>query len=147
MVNPVDLTVSGWDISGLNLYEACERAHVLEPSLLSQLKDDLKAIVPLKAVLNPDYIAANQDERVDNVVKGTNLELIAKIRQDIQNMKKKCDKVIVLWTANTEMNLYPEIQNIDDLQNRINANEPLPSSVLYCIAAIEEQTLYLNGSP
>ncbi len=30
---------------------------------------------------------------------------------------------------------------------KIQNNDPLPSSVLYCVAAIEEQILYLNGSP
>ena len=34
MANPVDFEVSGWDISGLNLYEAAKRAHVLEPTLI-----------------------------------------------------------------------------------------------------------------
>ena len=59
MVNPVDFNISGWDISGANLYEAAKRSHVLEPTLIEQLKDDLSAITPLKAVLNPDFIASN----------------------------------------------------------------------------------------
>lgn len=62
-------------------------------------------------------------------------------------MKEKVDKVIVLWTANTEMYLLPEIQTVEDLTEKIFKNQDLPSSVLYCIAAIEEQVLYLNGSP
>jgi myo-inositol-1-phosphate synthase len=44
MVNPIDFDVCGWDISDLNLYEAAKRAHVLEPSLIEQLKDDLQKI-------------------------------------------------------------------------------------------------------
>lgn len=59
MVNPVDFEVSGWDISALDLYEATKRAHVLEPTLIDQLKSQLQAIKPLPAVLNPDYIAGN----------------------------------------------------------------------------------------
>jgi myo-inositol-1-phosphate synthase len=62
-------------------------------------------------------------------------------------MKEKVDKVIVLWTANTEMFLLPEINSIDDLQHRITTNIPLPASVLYCMAALEEGVIYLNGSP
>ena len=62
-------------------------------------------------------------------------------------MKERVDKVIVLWTANTEMFLIPTINALDDLMSRIENNTPLPSSVLYCIAAIEEQCTYLNGSP
>ena len=62
-------------------------------------------------------------------------------------MKQKCDKVIVLWTANTEQYLLPEISSLEDLSQKIERNSQLPASVLYCIAAIEEQVLYLNGSP
>ena len=45
------------------------------------------------------------------------------------------------------MFLLPEINTIDDLMTRVETNATLPASVLYCIAAIEEQCLYLNGSP
>jgi myo-inositol-1-phosphate synthase len=62
-------------------------------------------------------------------------------------MKSKCDTVILLWSANTEQYLLPEIGKIKDLQRMISKNEKLPASVLYCVAAIEEQVLYLNGSP
>lgn len=45
------------------------------------------------------------------------------------------------------MFLTPEINTVDDLHARIETNQPLPSSVLYCMAAIEEKCLYLNGAP
>lgn len=62
-------------------------------------------------------------------------------------MKKKVDKVIVLWTANTEMFMLPEITDIAELKSKIDRNSEMPASVLFCISAIEEQVLYLNGSP
>lgn len=34
MVNPTDFVITGWDISGKNLYDACKRARVLEPDLI-----------------------------------------------------------------------------------------------------------------
>lgn len=147
MVNPVDIEIGGWDISKLNMFESCKRAGVLETDLVNKLKDNLSQIVPLPAAFNPDFVAANQSDRVDNVLTGTNSEIIAHIRQDIQNFKAKVDKVIILWTANTEMFLTPEIETIEDLEKRIAENQSLPSSVLYCYAAIKEKVLYLNGSP
>jgi myo-inositol-1-phosphate synthase len=147
MVSPVDFDISGWDISGANLYEAAKRAHVLEPTLIEQLKEELSNIHPLKACLNPDFIASNQTDRADNVRMGTNQDMIDAIRADIRESKKRNDKVIVLWTANTEMFLLPEIQTTEDLYSRIKTNQPLPASVLYCLAAIEEGVTYLNGSP
>ena len=147
MADPNDFIVSGWDINSSNLYEAALRAKVLEPTLLEQLREDLEAITPLPAALNPDYIAANQSDRANNVLEGTNRELIEKIKSDIRDMKARTGKVILLWTANTEMFLLPQINALDDLETRIETNQPLPASVLYCVAAIEEQVLYLNGSP
>lgn len=101
----------------------------------------------MPAVLNPDFIAANQADRCDNVRHGTNEELIEALRADIRAVKARCDKVILLWTANTEMYLLPEINALDDLEDRIKNNIPLPASVLYCVAAIKESIVYLNGSP
>lgn len=61
-------------------------------------------------------------------------------------MKKKVDTVVVLWTANTEM-YSAEINTIEDLHQKVERNASMASSVLFCIACIEEQVLYLNGSP
>jgi myo-inositol-1-phosphate synthase len=47
MVNPNELVISGWDISGANLYEAAKLARVLEPGLIEELRDELSAITPL----------------------------------------------------------------------------------------------------
>ena len=79
--------ISGWDISDLNLFDAAKRAQVLEPSLLNALRPELEAIKPLKAVVNPDFIAANQADRMNNVFTGTNRECIDKIRSDIARIK------------------------------------------------------------
>jgi myo-inositol-1-phosphate synthase len=35
LVNPNDIEITGWDISDMDLYDACKRAQVLEPSLLN----------------------------------------------------------------------------------------------------------------
>jgi myo-inositol-1-phosphate synthase len=59
MVDPCKLEISGWDISGMDLYHACKRAKVLEPSLINALREDLEALKPLPSVLNQDFIAAN----------------------------------------------------------------------------------------
>lgn len=80
MVNPCDFDITGWDISGHDLYQACKRARVLEPTLIEQLKEELQQIKPLPAALNPEFIASNQADRADNVFEGTNEEIVAKLR-------------------------------------------------------------------
>ena len=98
-----DLVMDGWDISGANLYEAAKRARVLEPDLLRQLKDDLEQVKPMPGAFNLDFVAKNQEERADNVIPGTNAEVVSQIEKDIENFreKHKLSKVVVLWTANT----------------------------------------------
>lgn len=63
----------------------------MEPDLINKLKDQLSAIIPMPAAFNPDFIAANQSDRVDNIIKGTNQEVINQLWTDIQNFKKKVD--------------------------------------------------------
>merc|ERR1712100_847679 len=111
------------------------------------MKEDLEQIKPLPSVLNQEYIASNQSDRVDNIYKGTSQQCIDKVRADIQDMKKRVDKVVVLWTANTEMYMLPVIDSLSDLKSMVERNVSLPASVLFAVAAIEEQVLYLNGSP
>ncbi len=47
MVNPNDIVLGGWDISGLNMAEAMERGKVLDFELQRQLVPYMKDIVPL----------------------------------------------------------------------------------------------------
>ena len=65
----------------------------------------------------------------------------------MREFKETVDKVIVLWSANTEMFYLPEIHTADALEKKIRQDEPLPSSVLYAFAAVKEGLTYLNGSP
>ena len=54
------------------------------------------------------------------MLRGTNQEIITKIREDIRIMKEKTEKVILLWTANTEMFYLPEIATVEDLRLSIS---------------------------
>ncbi len=149
MVDPNDLVIGGWDISGMDMFNATIRARVLEPDLIRQLKEDLSQIKPLPAVFNLEYVAPNQKDRADNVKKGTNRELVDQLREDIKNFKAKnhLDKILVLWTANTEKYYEKDIATIEELNQLIDTNKSMPASVLYAVAALKEKAIFLNGSP
>jgi len=149
MVNPSDVVISGWDISGMNMYDATFRARVLEPDLIKQLKPELSAIKPLPAIFNITYIASNQQDRADNIKKGTNKELVDQVREDIKNFRTAngLDKILVLWTANTEKYYEKNIETIEELDKLINDNASMPASVLYAVAALREKAIFINGSP
>jgi myo-inositol-1-phosphate synthase len=147
LVNPCDMEITGWDISSLNVYDSCYRAQVIDPNLIELMKAELSSMVPMKAVFNAKYIASNQADRVDNVFSGTNLQCIEKIRKDIREFKQKVDKVVVLWTANTEEFYERDIKSKEELEALIKADDLLPASVLYAYATLMEKSVFLNGSP
>lgn len=86
MVHPNDLAISGWDISGLNLAESMDRATVLEPTLKQLVRKEMKEMKPLPSIYYPDFIAANQSDRADNLIPGDKacMEHVDKLRQDIR---------------------------------------------------------------
>eukprot|EP00761_Pharyngomonas_kirbyi_P011100 gb/GECH01011124.1/.p1 GENE.gb/GECH01011124.1/~~gb/GECH01011124.1/.p1 ORF type:complete len:510 (+),score=129.50 gb/GECH01011124.1/:1-1530(+) len=153
MVHPNDMVIGGWDISSANLADSMERAAVLDYDLQRQLVPHMKDMKPLPSVYFPDFIAANQDTRADNVIEGTHKEQMEKIRQDIRNFKSdnSLDKVIVLWTANTER--YADVlegvnDTADNLLKSIDAqHKEISPSNLFAVASILEGCTYINGSP
>jgi myo-inositol-1-phosphate synthase len=86
MVHPNDLVLGGWDISAMNLAEAMDRAQVLEPTLKMQVRKDMAAMVPLPSIYYPDFIAANQEDRADNLIPGSKActAHVEQIRKDIR---------------------------------------------------------------
>jgi myo-inositol-1-phosphate synthase len=86
MVHPNDLVISGWDISGLNLAEAMDRARVLQPTLKAQVRKEMALMKPLPSIYYPDFIAANQEDRADNILPGSKacMEHVEQIRKDIR---------------------------------------------------------------
>lgn len=149
MVNPDNLVIGGWDINNLNMFQAAKRAQVLEPALINQLQAELSAMIPFPGVFVPEFVASNQADRANNVKTGTTQELINMVRADIKKFKEAnhVDKIVVLWTANTEKFYSKSIPTIGELESLISTNQPLPPSVMYGVAAIKEHCVFINGSP
>jgi myo-inositol-1-phosphate synthase len=153
MVHPNDIVFDGWDISSMNLADAMERAQVLEYDLQRQLVPHMAKFAPRPSIYLPDFIAANQAERADNVLQGTKQEMMTKIRQDIQDFRASSgvDKVIVLWTANTERfsSIVPGVNDTaENLLEAIRRNEEeISPSSLFAVASVLEGCSYINGSP
>jgi len=153
MVEPNEIIYGGWDINSANLAEAMERAEVLDWDLQRQLMPYMKEIKPLPGIYIQDFIAANQKERANNIMKGSKQEMMEQIRKDIREFKEKnkVDKIVVLWTANTER--YADvIQGLNDTAENVLAaiqkgESEVSPSTLYAVACILEGVPYINGSP
>ncbi|KAI0455951.1 myo-inositol-phosphate synthase [Xylaria acuta] len=155
IVHPNDLVVGGWDISAMDLAAAMDRAAVLEPTLKAQVKKEMSRMVPLPSIYYPDFIAANQEDRADNLIPGNKacMAHVEKIRQDIRDFKAQnnLDKVIVQWTANTERyaDILPGVNDTaDNLLKAIeNGHEEVSPSTVFAVACILENAPFINGSP
>lgn len=86
MVHPNDLVIGGWDISAMNLADAMDRAAVLEPALKVLVKKEMALLKPLPSIYYPDFIAANQEGRADNLLEGSKASMahVEHIRKDIR---------------------------------------------------------------
>lgn len=89
------ISILGWDISSLNIADATERAEVLDYGLQRQLRPYLEKMTPRRSIYCPDFIAANQVDRADNILSGSKQEMMEQIREDIRDFKQKnnLDKV------------------------------------------------------
>lgn len=138
----------------MNLGDAMKRAQVLDIQLQNQLYPYMKAIIPMPSVYFPDFIAANQGERADHVLQGkTKQQQLEQIRRDILNFKRdnELEKVIVLWTANTERFASVE-EGINDTATNLLASiqrgeDEISASTIFAVASILEGAPFINGSP
>ena len=128
----------------MNMADAMKRAKVLDYNLQVQLLPHMTKMKPRPSVYVPEFIAANQADRADNVIAGTKQEQLQQIRKDIQDFKcsSGAETVIVLWTANTERFCALQDGHNDTAENllnsiRRNADEISPST-LFAVASILE---------
>lgn len=105
----------------------------------------MSEIIPRKSIYIPEFIAANQTSRADNVIEmEKKSEALDQIRTDIRDFKKckELDQVIVIWTANTER-FSEEIEGLNDTSDNLlrsickNESEISPST-LFAVASILE---------
>merc|ERR550532_3514759 len=159
MVSPNDIVLGGWDISKLPLGEAMERAKVLDYDLQQKVKPFMEKefgqrVVPLPAIFDPSFVAENQASRVDNVISGTKQQQMEKVREDLRRFKTEqgVDKIIVLWTANTERYTNVDLDNLHGNKEMLlkaiaNNEKEISPSTLYAVACILEGVTFINGSP
>lgn len=155
MVHPNDLVLGGWDISGAPLDEAMKRAEVLDWDLQRQVAPYMAELgKPLPSIYYPDFIAANQEARADNLIPGDDKQAhLEHIRADIRRFKQENElgRVVVFWTANTERyaDIIPGVNDTaDNLLKAIAQSHPEVSpSTIFAVAAILEGEPFVNGAP
>jgi myo-inositol-1-phosphate synthase len=155
MVHPNDLVLGGWDISGLSMDKAMNRAKVLDYDLQRQVAPYMVLLdKPLPSIYYPDFIAANQEARADNIIPGNDKQAhLEHVRADIRRFKETnaLDRTVVFWTANTERyaDIIPGVNDTaENLLRAIKMSHPEVSpSTIFAVAAILEGEPFVNGAP
>jgi myo-inositol-1-phosphate synthase len=146
-----DIIISGWDIVKDDLHTASERQKVVDSDLRDQLKSKLEKIVPLPSIYYPNFIAKNQENRVNNILtfkhKKDDLMYIIKQIEDFK-FTNRLEQVIVLWSGSTERFNTGNWKNWSELMRSIENDDPEVSpSIIFAMAAISCNCIFLNGSP
>jgi myo-inositol-1-phosphate synthase len=145
-----DLAFGAWDPIADDALTAACKAGVLESADLEPISDFLREIRPMPAVFNNKYVSRI---RGDNVKRGkTKRDLAEQLRQDIRDFKarNKCDRLVMVWCASTEVFIKPGPQHatIDQFERAMERNdEAIAPSMLYAYAALSEGVPFANGAP
>ena len=145
-----DLVFGGWDVFPDDAYQAALKAGVLDAKDLQKAEKFLKTIKPMKAVFDQNYVKNLQGTHVK---KGKNkFDLAQQLREDIRDFKKKnkCDRLVMVWCASTEVFLKAEAvhQTLASFEKGMKENHPaIAPSMIYAYAAISEGVPFANGAP
>ncbi len=146
-----DLVFGAWDIFEEDAYEAALHAGVLEKELLSQVKDFLRSVKPMKAVFSQEYVKRLNGTHVKT---GANrMALAEQLIEDIQRFKEEngCDRLVMIWAASTEVfrevdeSAHGSIEAFEQAMRDDHAGV-LPS-MIYAYAAMKCGVPFANGAP
>ena len=145
-----NLVFGAWDPIPDDAYTAAKKAGVLEDRDLEPVAEFLKGIKPMPAVFDNKYVTRIHGE---NVKKGkSKRDLAEQLRQDMRDFKAKhkCDRLVIVWCASTEIFIKPGPQHatIQQFERAMEQNDDAISpAMLYAWAAIMEGIPYCNGAP
>jgi len=145
-----DLVFGAWDIFPDSAFEAATHAGVLEKELLTKLRKPLQKIKPMQAVFDQTYVKRLTGT---NVKKGKNkLQLAGQLIEDIAEFKRKnkCDRLVMIWAASTEIFLKPHAvhRNLKTFEQAMRENhKAIAPSMIYAYAALKSGVAFANGAP
>lgn len=145
-----NIVFGGWDLFEDNVYEAAVNANVLDKNTLFEIKDELSAIKPMKAVFDKNYVKKLDGK---NVKSGANkMELAEQLMDDIKNFKEQngCNRIVLVWCGSTEIYIEESAvhQTVEALEDGLRNNHPdIAPSMIYAYAAVKMGIPYANGAP
>jgi myo-inositol-1-phosphate synthase len=145
-----DIVFGAWDPIPDDALTAAKKAGVLEDRDIEPIADFLRKIKPMPAVFDNKYVTRIHGT---NVKKGkTKRDLAEQLRQDMRDFKakNKCDRLVIVWCASTEIYIKagPQHATIEQFEKAMEKNDDaIAPSMLYAYAAIMEGIPFCNGAP
>ena len=147
-----DIVFGAWDVYPANAYESAVNAEVLKAKDIEPVRDELKAIVPMKAAFDKRYASRLDGDNVKDCA--TRWDMVEALREDIRRFKtdNECDRIVVIWAASTEIYVPVDEQihgSLAALEAAMKANdtEHVAPSMCYAYAALAEGAPFIMGAP
>lgn len=145
------LIFGGWDVNGQDAYKAARSSKVLEPWLVEDLRQDLEAIRPWKAVVTAHDV--DSAKKAEHVMHASSLqEGLNALKQNILSFKDRhgLNKAIVVYLASPlkQIELNDAHSDLSRLRKAIvNNDASISSAMLYAFAAIETGCPFVDFTP
>lgn len=146
-----NLVFGGWDIFPEDVYAAAQHAEVLQQKDLDGVKEELRAIKPMPAAFDQNWVKRLHGTYVK--VASTRWDLVEQLREDIRNFKSShhCDRIVVIWAASTEiyLPLCDQHESLAALEQAMkdNCTDTISPSMCYAYAAVAEGAPFIMGAP
>ena len=147
-----DIVFATWDVYADNAFEAAIKADVLKAKDIFPVEDELKAIVPMKAAFDKNFASRLDGTHVKDCK--DRWDMTEQLREDIRNFKAAngCDRIVVLWSASTEVYVPVNMEvhdTLEHLEAAMKANDTvnIAPSMCYAYAALAEGAPFIMGAP
>lgn len=147
-----DIVFGTWDVYADNAFEAAIKADVLKAKDIFPVEDELKAIVPMKAAFDKNFASRLDGTHVKDCK--DRWDMTEQLREDISNFKAAngCDRIVVLWSASTEVYVPVNMEvhdTLEHLEAAMKANDTvnIAPSMCYAYAALAEGAPFIMGAP
>jgi myo-inositol-1-phosphate synthase len=123
---------------------------VLEVSLLDQLRSELEAVRPMKAVFDQNYVKRLHGTYVKTGK--SKMDLAEQLMEDIREVKRTtgASRAVMVWCGSTETYLEksPVHQDLDSFERGLKeSSADIAPSMIYADAALKSGVPYANGAP
>ena len=147
-----DIVFGTWDVYPQNAYQAAVYAEVLKAKDIEPVREELEAIVPMKAAFDKNYAKRLDGDNVKDCK--TRWNMVEALRRDIAGFKQahNCDRIVVIWAASTEIYVPYDEQYHGSLAAlekamREDDRKHVAPSMCYAYAALAEGAPFIMGAP